>query len=225
MFANKDRSVSHRWKPSPPKSLSSIQVYCCNSRRILYELPKRRVSAMEYSPRDTYLLLFEPFTSMWSKLGIAWEQALNCRVFPSSRGRWGWKTESNDLQICRWTVGCLICAEETKRLVWVHRYSIVAKSVVFLNCRAPIWSNDESMFGRLQISQVWFYQLPDFGKRYLQSKPGTYQWFSDLERYAHRLTIEGLQMFSLGKSNQPYTVAAYIKGKKVTQDPFAQESA
>ena len=43
---------------------SSIQVYCCNTRRLLYELPKRRVSAMEYSPRDTYLLVFEPFTSM-----------------------------------------------------------------------------------------------------------------------------------------------------------------
>jgi hypothetical protein len=35
------------------------------------------------------------------------------------------------------------------------------------------------------------------------------------ERYANRLNIEGLQMFSLGKSNAPYTIAAYIKGKKV----------
>ena len=47
---------------------------------------------------------------------------------------------------------------------------------------------------------------------------------SHLERYAHRLTIEGLQMFSLGKSNPPYTVAAYIKGKKVTPDLFVKES-
>jgi len=38
------------------------------------------------------------------------------------------------------------------------------------------------------------------------------------ERYANRLSIEGLQMFSLGKSTPPYTIAAYIKGKKVTKN-------
>ena len=42
----------------------SIQVYCCNTHQVLYDLPKRRINAMEYSPKDTYLLLFEPFTSM-----------------------------------------------------------------------------------------------------------------------------------------------------------------
>jgi hypothetical protein len=80
------------------------------------------------------------------------------------------------------------------------------------------------MFGRLQIGQVWFYQLPDFGRRNLSLEILMYQRLSHVERYAHRLTIDGLQMFSLGKSNQPYTVAAFIKGKKVTQDLFAQES-
>jgi hypothetical protein len=30
----------------------------------LYTIPKRRVNAIEYSPQDTYLLVFEPFTSM-----------------------------------------------------------------------------------------------------------------------------------------------------------------
>ncbi len=35
------------------------------------------------------------------------------------------------------------------------------------------------------------------------------------ERYTDRLSVEGLQMFSLGKSNAPYTIAAFIKGKKV----------
>ena len=33
--------------------------------------------------------------------------------------------------------------------------------------RAPIWTNDEAMFGRLQTSQVWFYEVPDFGKSLL----------------------------------------------------------
>lgn len=35
------------------------------------------------------------------------------------------------------------------------------------------------------------------------------------ERYVNRLSIEGLQMFSLGQSNAPYTIAVYVKGKKV----------
>lgn len=42
----------------------SVQVYSCITREILYSLPKRKVNALEYSPKDTYLLLFEPFTSM-----------------------------------------------------------------------------------------------------------------------------------------------------------------
>ncbi|CAF4369684.1 unnamed protein product, partial [Adineta steineri] len=41
-----------------------IQVYCCNTNKVLYSLPKRRINAMEYSPQDTYLLLFEPFTTV-----------------------------------------------------------------------------------------------------------------------------------------------------------------
>ena len=40
-----------------------------------------------------------------------------------------------------------------------------------------------------------------------------YYLFKD--RYVNRLNIEGLQMFSLGKSNAPYTIAVYIKSKKV----------
>jgi len=44
--------------------LFSIQVYCCNTRKVLYSLPKRKINSIEYSPQDTYLLLFEPFTSM-----------------------------------------------------------------------------------------------------------------------------------------------------------------
>ncbi len=35
------------------------------------------------------------------------------------------------------------------------------------------------------------------------------------ERYVNRLSIDGLQIFSLGKSKAPYTIAAFIKGKKV----------
>lgn len=33
--------------------------------------------------------------------------------------------------------------------------------------RAPIWSNDEAMFGRIQPNQVWFYEIPNFGKLFL----------------------------------------------------------
>lgn len=71
------------------------------------------------------------------------------------------------------------------------------------------------MFGRLQTSQVWFYELPDFGRC-------LYLWIStdhflSAERYANRLNIEGLEMFSLGASNAPYTIAAFIKGKKVSR--------
>ena len=36
-----------------------------------------------------------------------------------------------------------------------------------------------------------------------------------IERYANRLAIEGLQVFSLGNSNPPFTIATFIKGKKV----------
>jgi len=39
--------------------------------------------------------------------------------------------------------------------------------------------------------------------------------FFSSERYVNRLSIEGLQMFSLGQSNAPYTIAVYVKGKKV----------
>ena len=82
--------------------------------------------------------------------------------------------------------------------------------------RAPIWSNDEAIFGRMQTNQVWFYEVPNFGK-FLESFFNTFNFFSCLteERYVNRLNIEGLQMFSLGKSNPPYTIAAFIKGKKV----------
>ncbi|CAF2048521.1 unnamed protein product [Rotaria magnacalcarata] len=137
-----------------------IQVYCCNTRKILYELSKRRVSAIEYSPQDTYLLLFEPFTTVAGE-----DEKPNLSIYKSNNGE---------------LVGSYV---QKKQSEW-----------------APIWSNDEVIFGRLQTNQVWFYETPNF------------------ERYANRLSIEGLQVFSMGKSNPPYTIAAFIKGKKGIPD-------
>jgi hypothetical protein len=65
----------------------------------------------------------------------------------------------------------------------------------------------------MQTNQVWFYELPNFGKTISIIFNLLFHLFK--ERYANRLNIEGLQMFSLGKSNPPYTIATYIKGKKV----------
>jgi translation initiation factor 2A len=138
----------------------NIQVYCCNTRQVLYELPKRRVNAIEYSPQDTYLLLFEPFTTVAGE-----EEKPNLFIYKSIDGE---------------LVGSYI---QKKQSEW-----------------APIWSNDEAVFGRMQTSQVWFYEVPNF------------------ERYVNRLSIDGLQIFSLGKSKAPYTIAAFIKGKKGMPD-------
>jgi len=138
----------------------NIQVYCCKTRQILYELPKKRVSALEYSPKDTFLLLFEPFTTVAGE-----DEKPNLHIYKSNNGE-------------------LVASYIQKRQSeW-----------------APIWTNDESVFGRLQQGQIWFYEVPNF------------------ERYANRLTIEGLQVFSIGNSNAPHTIATFIKGKKGIPD-------
>jgi hypothetical protein len=72
------------------------------------------------------------------------------------------------------------------------------------------------MFGRLQTNQVWFYEIPNFGKLSLVF-PISYSIYFK-ERYVNRLNIEGLQMFSLGKSKAPYTIAAFVKSKKVMDE-------
>jgi hypothetical protein len=74
------------------------------------------------------------------------------------------------------------------------------------------------MFGRIQTSQVWFYEIPEFGELFNSILFIISFSYLFKERYANRLSIEGLQMFSLGKSTPPYTIAAYIKGKKVTKN-------
>ncbi|UJR15406.1 hypothetical protein I4U23_002353 [Adineta vaga] len=137
-----------------------IQVYCCNTRQVLYTLPKRRINAMEYSPQDTYLMLFEPFTTVAGE-----EEKPNLTIYKSNTGE-------------------LIAS-------YIHKKQ---------SDWAPIWSNNEAVFGRMQTNQVWFYEPPNF------------------ERYVNRLSIEGLQMYSLGKSNAPYTIATFIKGKKGIPD-------
>jgi hypothetical protein len=67
----------------------------------------------------------------------------------------------------------------------------------------------------MQTSQVWFYEVPNFGKLFLLFL--VYYFLCFEERYVNRLSIDGLQIFSLGKSKAPYTIAAFIKGKKVME--------
>ncbi|CAF1204168.1 unnamed protein product, partial [Didymodactylos carnosus] len=45
---------------------TKVQVYCCNTRHVLYEINKRKICAIKYSPNDTYLLLFEPFSERYT---------------------------------------------------------------------------------------------------------------------------------------------------------------
>ncbi|CAF0733897.1 unnamed protein product [Didymodactylos carnosus] len=60
---------------------TKVQVYCCNTRHVLYEINKRKICAIKYSPNDTYLLLFEPFSAVPGE-----EEPPNLFIYKSDTG-------------------------------------------------------------------------------------------------------------------------------------------